>query len=51
MGSVLTVDQMPVMGDAARVQVHEYPGGHMFYSRPDSRAAFKKDVAQVFEKH
>src|SRR6185437_3879970 len=43
MGSVLTVDQMPDMGDPSRVQVHEYPGGHMFYSRPDSRAAFKKD--------
>jgi carboxypeptidase C (cathepsin A) len=51
MGSVLTVDQMPVMGDAARVEVHEYPGGHMFYSRADSRAAFKKDVIAVFEKH
>jgi carboxypeptidase C (cathepsin A) len=51
MGSVLTVDQMPVMGDPSRVQVREYPGGHMFYSRPDSRAAFKKDVAQVFSKH
>jgi carboxypeptidase C (cathepsin A) len=51
MGSVLTVDQMPVMGDPGRVQVREYPGGHMFYSRPDSRAAFKKDVAAVFEQH
>ena len=46
MGSVLTVDQMPAMGDPSRVQVHEYPGGHMFYSRPESRAAFKKDVEQ-----
>jgi carboxypeptidase C (cathepsin A) len=34
MGSVLTVDQMPVMGDDSRVQVHEFPGGHMFYTRP-----------------
>ena len=39
MGSVLTVDQMPVMGDPTRVAVHEYPGGHMFYSRPGSQAA------------
>src|SRR6185437_6783349 len=39
MGSVLTVDQMPVMGgDPTRVSVKEYPGGHMFYSRPDSQA-------------
>ena len=33
MGSVLTVDQMPLMGDPGRVQVHEFPGGHMFYTR------------------
>jgi carboxypeptidase C (cathepsin A) len=51
MGSLLTVDQMPVMGDPSRVQVHEYPGGHMFYSRADSRASFKKDVVEVFQKH
>src|SRR6516162_10082999 len=36
MGSVLVVDQMPIMGDATRVAVREYPGGHMFYNRPDS---------------
>lgn len=51
MASILTVDQMPDMGDSARVQVHEYPGGHMFYSRPASRAAFKKDVQEMFAKH
>ena len=51
MGSILTVDQMPEMGDATRVQVREYPGGHMFYSRPASQAAFKKDVQEQFAKH
>ncbi|MGD0670024.1 MAG: peptidase S10 [Bryobacteraceae bacterium] len=51
MGSVLTVDQMPVMGDPARVAVHEYPGGHMFYSRPGSQAALRKDVQAMFAKH
>lgn len=51
MGSVLSVDQMPQMGDPTRVQVKEYPGGHMFYSRPESRAAFKKDVEAMFGKH
>ena len=35
MASKLIVDQMPVMGDPNRVQVKEYPGGHMFYSRGD----------------
>jgi len=51
MGSVLTVDQMPVMGDSTRVAVHEYPGGHMFYSRPTSQAALRKDVQEMFSKH
>src|SRR6516165_9946963 len=30
MASILTVDQMPVMGDVSRVSVRTYPGGHMF---------------------
>jgi carboxypeptidase C (cathepsin A) len=51
MGSILTVDQMPVMGDASRVRVREYPGGHMFYSRAQSQAAFKKDVQEMFGRH
>jgi carboxypeptidase C (cathepsin A) len=51
MGSVLTVDQMPVMGDSSRVAVREYPGGHMFYSRPESQAALRKDVQDLFAKH
>lgn len=49
MASVLIVDQMPVMGDAKRVQVKEYAGGHMFYSRGDSQAALKHDVARVYD--
>ena len=48
MASVITVDQMPVMGDPARVRVREYPGGHMFYSRPDSARALRKDVMELF---
>ena len=51
MGSVLTVDEMPAMGDASRVQVHEYPGGHMFYTRPESQAAFLKDAKAMFAAH
>jgi carboxypeptidase C (cathepsin A) len=51
MGSVLTVDQMPVMGDASRVAVREYPGGHMFYSRAASQASLRKDVQAMFSKH
>jgi carboxypeptidase C (cathepsin A) len=51
MGSILTVDQMPVMGDASRISVREYPGGHMFYSRSESQLALRKDVQEMFAKH
>ncbi len=51
MGSILSVDESPVMGDPHRVQVHEYPGGHMFYTRPDSQTAFVKDVEAMFAAH
>ncbi|MBB6366212.1 S10 family peptidase [Xanthomonas sp. PPL568] len=49
MGSVLTVDQMPVMGnDPTRVQVKNYPGGHMFYNRADSQRALRQDVLAMY---
>jgi carboxypeptidase C (cathepsin A) len=51
MGSVLTVGQMPVMGDPTRVAVKEYPGGHMFYTRESSRAELRKDVMEMYAKH
>lgn len=51
MASKLIVDQMPVMGDANRVQVKEYPGGHMFYSRGTSQAALRHDVQKVYAAH
>lgn len=51
MGSILTVDQMPVMGDPTRVAVHEYPGGHMFYTRESSRLELRKDVMEMYSKH
>jgi len=51
MGSILTVDQMPLMGDPTRVEVHEFPGGHMFYTRQDSLQALKKNVEEMFSKH
>jgi carboxypeptidase C (cathepsin A) len=51
MGSVLTVDQIPVMGDPTRVAVHEFPGGHMFYTRESSRAELRKDVMEMYAKH
>lgn len=51
MGSVLTVDQMPVMGDPTRVSVHEFPGGHMFYTRDESRIGLRNDVMDMYGKH
>ena len=46
--SQLIIDQMPAMGDAGRIRLALYPGGHMFYSRTDSRAALHRDVATVY---
>ncbi|WP_454885925.1 S10 family peptidase [Sphingomonas oryzagri] len=43
-GSKLIVAQMPTYGVANRVQLHMYPGGHMFYARPDSGAALRRDI-------
>jgi carboxypeptidase C (cathepsin A) len=47
--SRLVIDQMPIAGDAGRVKLSIYPGGHMFYSRPASQAAFRDDVKALFE--
>lgn len=46
--SRLIVDQMPSFGMAERVQLDVYPGGHMFYSRNDSGAAFKRDAEAIY---
>jgi carboxypeptidase C (cathepsin A) len=51
MASVLIVDQMPLMGDPNRVQVKEYAGGHMFYSRGTSQIALRNDVMQMYAAH
>ena len=48
-GSRLIVDQMPSFGQENRVRLSVYPGGHMFYSRPDSGAAFKRDARAFFQ--
>ena len=43
MGSILSRNQMP---DALRdrISIHEFPGGHMFYTRKNSRIAFRNAV-------
>jgi carboxypeptidase C (cathepsin A) len=44
----MVVAQIPAMGAATRLQVKVYPGGHMFYSRPDSQAALRRDVMALY---
>ena len=51
MGSVLSADQMPVMGDPSRVQVHEFPGGHMFYTRGINQSGLHKLAEQMVATH
>ncbi len=46
--SQLIIDQIPAMGDPGRVSLKLYPGGHMFYSRPDSRVTLHQDAAAVY---
>ncbi|WP_336489107.1 S10 family peptidase [Methylobacterium nigriterrae] len=46
--SKLLIDQLPDYGSDKRLGLAVYPGGHMFYSRPDSRAAFRRDVANLY---
>lgn len=46
--SELVVAQIPDMGGTDRLQVKAYPGGHMFYSRPDSQAALRRDVMRLY---
>ena len=46
--SRLIVDQMPAFGQTERVALKVYPGGHMFYSRGDSGAAFKNDARALY---
>jgi carboxypeptidase C (cathepsin A) len=48
-GSKLIVDQMPNSGPFQNVQLHVYPGGHMFYARQDSGQAFKRDAMRLYQ--
>jgi carboxypeptidase C (cathepsin A) len=40
----MVLDQMPPIGDPARMRFEVYAGGHMFYSREDSRKKFRDDA-------
>jgi carboxypeptidase C (cathepsin A) len=47
--SKLILAQLPSFGVADRVKQYVYQGGHMFYSRPDSAAAFRHDMKAIYE--
>ncbi len=45
----LILDQMPTIGTDNRVRLEVYGGGHMFYSRDDARAQFRRHGIRFFE--
>ena len=48
--SRLVIDQLPTFGQPNRVQLALYPGGHMFYSRGDSSAAFRATALGIYRR-
>ncbi len=44
----LVIDQMPNFGRPGRIQLELFPGGHMFYNRRDSAAAFKRAAMALY---
>ena len=40
----------PSEPNAAPIRVEVYAGGHMFYTRPESRTAFKEDVKGMYDR-
>jgi carboxypeptidase C (cathepsin A) len=50
MGSLLTQNELP--GNlAGQVQVHEFPGGHMFYTRPENSDGLHAFAEKMVETH
>jgi carboxypeptidase C (cathepsin A) len=49
LGTALVLDQIPNYGPAGRLSLKVYPGGHMLYSRDDSRKAFRDDARKLIE--
>lgn len=46
--SRLVIDQLPAYGGTSKVKLAVYPGGHMFYARAGSSAAFKADARAMY---
>jgi carboxypeptidase C (cathepsin A) len=47
--SKLVIDQIPPMGEPARVRLKVYGGGHMLYLHDASRAALREDARRLIE--
>jgi carboxypeptidase C (cathepsin A) len=45
----LIINQLPAFGPGERLRLAVYRGGHMFYLRDGSRAAFRADVQRLYE--
>jgi carboxypeptidase C (cathepsin A) len=50
MGSLLTQNELPTKL-AGQVQVHEFPGGHMFYTRAENGAGLHELAEKMVETH
>jgi carboxypeptidase C (cathepsin A) len=50
MGSLLTQNELPAKL-AGQVQVHEFPGGHMFYTRPENGVGLHEFAQKMVETH
>ena len=46
--SHLILNQLPDYGRERRIALTAYPGGHMFYSRDESRRAFRDDALALY---
>jgi carboxypeptidase C (cathepsin A) len=44
------LDQLPPLAGAAPVTFRVHPGGHMFYTRPESRGALTEDARALYER-
>jgi carboxypeptidase C (cathepsin A) len=46
-GTELILRQIPDLGASNRIELAVYPGGHMFYTQPSSRAAFREQARRL----
>jgi carboxypeptidase C (cathepsin A) len=49
--STLLIQQMPRGLSSGRLQLRVYPGGHQFYDRPASAAAWREDAVTMYSKN